>query len=120
MTMPNSVCNFPGGGPATQACPTELQLNKGNHFKLRAARDMLLSAVRGTAWVTVDNEASETVVRSGDAFVIASGKTALVGPLHGSVTLELGLAPNEPAHAANWSVLERLRRLARGFGFGMA
>lgn len=80
----------PGGGPAAEACQAELQLNHGSHFRLRAVRDTHLMSVGGVAWITVDGEAGETMVSPGEAFVVASGKTALIGPLHQSIRLRLG------------------------------
>ncbi len=71
-----------------------MQLNSGNHVWLRAAQDMRLMSTRGIAWITFDGEAGETIVRPGEVFVILSGKTALIGPLHESVRLELGVAPD--------------------------
>ena len=98
MTMPPLLA--PGTNPAIRVGQTELQLNKGNHLRLRAAQSVRLSAVRGLAWITVEEDAGEAVVRPGDAFVVSPGKTALVGPLHESVTLELGIAPNAPKRVA--------------------
>lgn len=111
----------PGGKPAIQVCQTQLQLNNGNHLRLGATQNLCLRSVRGVAWITVEMEAGETIVGPGDAFVISSGKTALVGPLHESVTLELGLAPNASARVASRPMLAKLRRLLRlehSLGFG--
>jgi len=82
----------PGGSPATDVFQAELELNDGNHFRLRAVRDMFLTSVRGVAWITVDGEAGETMVSPGEAFLVASGKTALIGPLHQSTRLQLRAA----------------------------
>lgn len=120
MTKPHPTAQAPGNRPAAQACRTELQLNYGNHFRLHAAQDMRVRALRGIAWITLESEAGETMVRAGNDFVISSGKTALVGPLHQSVTLELGIAPAAPTCLASRPMLAKLRRLAQGLGFGMA
>jgi len=122
MTIPVPVGGFHGGGLAPQVCKTALQLNKGNHLRLGATQDMRLRALRGVAWITVESEAGETVVRPGETFVVASGKTALVGPLRESVLLELGMAANAPGRAAKRTTLAKLRRLLRlesGLGFGL-
>ena len=111
MNTPHLTGSHPWGKPAIKVWQTELQLNHGNHLGLRAAQDMRLSAVRGVAWVTVELEAGETMVGLGQVFVIASGKTALVGPLHQSVTLELGIAPNARERAPDRPMLAKLRRL---------
>jgi hypothetical protein len=121
MTMPHPMGNPAGAKPAIETGRTQLRLDKGSHLRLRAAENMRLSAVRGIAWITVEREAGETMVRPGDAFVVSSGKTALIGPLRESVTLELGAAPDVPERVANRPVLARLRRLFRlehGFDFG--
>ncbi len=83
-----------GGRSASVACQAELLLNSGNHVWLRAAQDMRLMSTRGIAWITFDGEAGETIIGPGEAFVILSGKTALIGPLRESVRLELGAAPD--------------------------
>lgn len=88
-------------------------MHKGNHLRLRAARNLRLSTVSGVAWITLDRDAGEAVVGPGDAFVISSGKTALVGPLRESVTLELGIAPNAPERVPSRPMLAKLRRMLR-------
>jgi hypothetical protein len=91
------IHSSPGARSAIEACQAELQLDHGSHFRLRAAQDMRLMPVRGVAWITLEEEAGEAVVRPGETFVVPSGKTALVGPLHESVKLELGIALDVPA-----------------------
>lgn len=100
MTQQHPMDTSRRGRPAIAVCQAELQLNNGNHFRLRAVQNMRLRSVRGVAWVTLEREAGETMVRPGEVFVIPSGKTALVGPLHESVTLELGTALNLPVSVA--------------------
>lgn len=100
----------PGNQTVIHICQTELKLDKGNHLRLRAAQDMQLSPVRGMAWITVEMDAGETVVCPGDVFVIASGKTALVGALRGPVTLELGIASRALACAARRPLFEKARQ----------
>ena len=85
------------GKSALEVCGAELQLDHGNHFRLRAVQDMRLMSVRGVAWITLEREAGETMIRPGEAFIIPSGKTALIGPLHDSVRLELGISLNVTA-----------------------
>lgn len=110
----------PGNTAMVHVCQTELNLDKGNHLRLRAAQDMQLSPVRGMAWITVEMDAGETVVCPGDVFVIYSGKTALVGALRGPVTLELGVASRTPARVARRSLFEKLRLFFRpSYGLGM-
>ncbi len=100
----------PSNQSVIHVCQTELNLDKGNHLRLRAAQDMRLSSVRGMAWITVEMDAGETVLCPGDVFVIASGKTALLGALRGSVTLELGMAPRTLACVARRSFFEKARQ----------
>ena len=40
----------PGGRPPAEVVCAELQLNHGNHFRLRAVRDKYLMSVGGAAW----------------------------------------------------------------------
>lgn len=109
-----------GNKAAIHVWQTELNLDKGNHLRLRAAQDMQLSSVRGMAWITVEMDAGETVVCPGDVFVISSGKTALVGAIRGSVTLELGIASRTLARAARRPFFEKLRQFLRpSYGLSM-
>jgi len=59
MKTPHLRGNHSGGKPAIKVWQTELQLNHGNHLRLRAAQDVRLSAVRGVAWITLEMEAGE-------------------------------------------------------------
>ena len=97
MTERHHINTLAGGGPASEVCHAELQLDYGSHFRLHAVRDMRLLSLRGIAWVTLEREAGETMVCPGEAYVVPSGKTALIGPLHESVRLELGTAADAVA-----------------------
>jgi len=79
------------GRPVSEVWPAQLQLDHGSHFRLRALQDTRLLSLRGVAWITLEREAGETIVRPGEAYIIPSGKTALIGPVQKSVRLELGI-----------------------------
>ena len=65
-----------------------LQLDKGQHFRLRAAFDTRLTCAGGIAWITMEGDAGDVVLAPGDAFVAPRGTIVLVGPINGSVTLD--------------------------------
>ena len=81
----------PAGRSAIAIRQAGLQLNNGNHVRLSPVQDLRLTATRGIAWITLEGEAGEAFVRPGEIFVLAKGKTALIGPLHESVSFELGV-----------------------------
>lgn len=96
-------------------CQPELDLDKGNHIRLRSALDMQVSPMRGLAWITVEMDPGESVVRPGEVFVISSGKTALVGSLGGHVTLRIGLTASAMERAQRPKQLSLVARLHEFF-----
>ena len=75
-------------------------------LRLNAAQGTLLRSVRGTLWVTIDNDARDIVLDPGESFVVDSNQPLFVMALGDRATLDLcsdGLAPEPrtPAHA--WS-----------------
>ncbi|MBI2752101.1 MAG: DUF2917 domain-containing protein [Betaproteobacteria bacterium] len=66
-----------------------IQLRKGGHLKLERALGARVTSVRGTAWITAERNAGDVVILPGDSFIVPCDKLVLVGPLSGTVTLEL-------------------------------
>lgn len=66
-----------------------LQLGKRDHLRLRGACRTRLSTVSGIAWITVDRDSVDAVVPAGDSFLVPSDRAVLVGPLSGSLTLDV-------------------------------
>lgn len=71
-----------------------LQLSKGDHLRLRGAYGTRLTTISGIAWITVDRDTADTLVRAGESFLVPSDRAVLVGPLFSSVTLEVFSAPD--------------------------
>jgi hypothetical protein len=70
-------------------CDARIQLLHGDHLRLSAASGARLTCVDGTAWITVDRDASDFVIPAGDSLVVPSDRPVLVGPLFGTMTLDL-------------------------------
>ena len=87
-----------------------LQLAHGEHLRLANARGARLTALEGIAWITVDQEAADTLLRAGECFVVRSNREVVVGSLFSSVTLELGSDGGGARRARNESAPARLMR----------
>ncbi len=68
-----------------------LPLTVGQIARLEHARDSRLTALRGHAWITVDNDPRDIVLAPGESFVVDSNAGVLVVPLRGDQVLELAI-----------------------------
>ena len=80
-------------------CDVRLQLRKGDHLRLRSASGARLTSIDGTAWITVERDASDVLIPAGDSFVVPSDRPVLVGSLFGATTLDLQGTPRTVADA---------------------
>lgn len=71
------------------ACDGRMQLHKGDLLKLKGARGARLTTISGTAWITVERDARDIVILPDDSFIVPSDGSVFVGPLSGTVTLDL-------------------------------
>ena len=69
--------------------PARLQFGKGEHLKLKGACSTRLTTVSGVAWITIERDASDTLLAAGQSFVVPSDRTVVVGPLDSSLTLDV-------------------------------
>jgi DUF2917 family protein len=58
-------------------------------LRLNAAQGTLLRAVRGTLWVTIDNDARDIVLDPGESFVVDSNQPLFVMALGERATLDV-------------------------------
>ncbi len=58
-------------------------------LRLNAARDTLLRAVKGTLWVTIDNDLRDIVLDPGESFVVDSDQPLFVMALGERATLDV-------------------------------
>ena len=68
-------------------------------LRLNAAPGTLLRSVRGTLWVTIDNDARDIVLDPGESFVVDADRPLFVMALGERATLDVcsdGLAPESP------------------------
>jgi hypothetical protein len=68
---------------------SRVQLCFGEHLKLKGACGTRLTCVHGIAWVSVERDAGDILLRPGESFVVASAREVLVGPLRDTVTLDM-------------------------------
>ncbi|HEU0203198.1 MAG TPA: DUF2917 domain-containing protein [Burkholderiaceae bacterium] len=55
-----------------------IHLGRRRHLKLQDARGTTLDCVRGTLWITQDNDARDIVLEAGERFVLDRDGMALV------------------------------------------
>jgi hypothetical protein len=68
-------------------------------LRLNAARGTLLRAVKGTLWVTIDNDPRDIVLDPGESFVVDSDKPLFVMALGERATLDVCTeTPTQEAH----------------------
>jgi hypothetical protein len=72
---------------AAPARNVPLHLGRGQHTWLHAAKATQLRAVDGITWITIERGTGDVVVLPKRSFTVAAGATALIGPLHGPVSL---------------------------------
>ncbi len=76
-----------------------LPLTVGQVARLEHARDSRLTALRGHAWITVDNDPRDIVLAPGESFVVDSNAGVLVVPLRVGQVLELAIDGPAARHA---------------------
>jgi hypothetical protein len=81
----------------------QLVLPEGEFASLRYERRTRLTAVRGTAWITIDHDPRDIVIDPGQHCEVPSGRRVVVHPLHGGATLALD--GEEAAHATHRAVI---------------
>ncbi len=79
-----------------------LQLAKGDCLRLVRASRARLTTVSGIAWITVDREAEDILVRAGDSFVVPSDRAVVVGPLFSSLMLDIEDASDAMPYPQRW------------------
>jgi hypothetical protein len=99
MTAQLSHLVTPGGYVLIHGSDFRIELQKGDHLKLRSASGARLTSIDGTAWITVDREPSDVLIPAGDSFVVPSDRSVLVGPVFGAATLDLQGTPRTVADA---------------------
>jgi hypothetical protein len=66
-----------------------LAVDERRGLRLNAAKGTLLRAVRGTLWVTIDNDPRDIVLDPGESFVVDTAQPLFVMALGDRATLDL-------------------------------
>jgi hypothetical protein len=66
-----------------------LELAARDPLRLEGARGTLLRAVKGTLWITIDDDPRDIVLDAGEHFVVDSAEPLLVLPLGGHATVDV-------------------------------
>jgi hypothetical protein len=88
------------------------RLAVGGHrgLRLNAGRGTTLKAVRGTLWVTIDNDPRDIVLDPGQSFLVDSDEPLFVMALGENATLDVcseSAADRRPAAARAWRLWPR-------------
>ena len=84
-----------------------LAVDERRGLRLNAAQGTLLRAVKGTLWVTIDNDPRDIVLDPGESFVVDSHQPLFVMALGERATLDLCTQgaqrePRTPPRAPSW------------------
>lgn len=94
-----------------------LPLGPKGHMQLRNARNVRLTGIEGTTWITVDGELRDVFIGPGESFVVPSDGKVVAVAMHGPALIELkgcaGAVRSGPA-APRAAWLRGLGRLAFG------
>lgn len=80
-----------------------LAVDKRRGLRLSAARGTQLRAVKGTLWVTIDNDPRDIVLDPGEHFEVDSDQPLFVMALGERATLDVcGTPPERPTARPSW------------------
>ena len=107
-------------------CRARLPLTVGRFARLQKAQSTRLTVLRGSAWITIDNDLRDIVLEPGESFVVDTDARVLIYPLRSGQALEIVI--DDPVvrpsprldGAAWWSLLRRKLAPALPASLGVA
>jgi hypothetical protein len=94
-----------------------LAVDNRRGLRLNAARGTLLAAVKGTLWITIDNDPRDIVLDPGERFVVDTNEPLFVMALGVRATLDLCTEPSAPERCTrrrpSWLAALMKRRATR-------
>ena len=79
-----------------------LAVGERRGLRLNAARGTLLRGVRGTLWITIDNDPRDIVLDPGESFVVDSNRPLVVLPLGECATVDVKGPPSPARRVGGW------------------